>query len=285
MRSILRQKFRFVGVDGGDMVRQRSIMTNLPFIQSRVLSAAGTAHGFFGREGGVSKGIYASLNAGPGSNDDVADVAENRRRIAAALAVAPENLLSVYQVHSAKAEIVSAPFLGAYGDRPRADAMATKAPNLALSILTADCGPILLADPKAGVIGAAHAGWKGALGGVIDAVLEAMASLGANPADISAAIGPCIAQASYEVGPEFFDAFTAPDAGNERFFKGGQGDRLHFDLKGYCAARLALAGVRTVDILPLDTCANEAAYFSNRRAVKRQEGDYGRNLSAIVLRA
>lgn len=260
-------------------------MSNLPFIQSRALSASGAAHGFFGRVGGVSSGIYASLNAGPGSKDDAADVAENRRRIAAALAVSPENLLSVYQVHSARAEIVSEPFRGAYADRPQADAMATKTPGLALSILTADCGPILLSDPKAGVIGAAHAGWKGALGGVIEAALEAMQSLGANPADVSAAIGPCIAQASYEVGPEFFAAFTAPDAGNERFFKGGQGDRPHFDLKGYCAMRLALAGVRTVDILPQDTCANEADYFSNRRAVKRQEGDYGRNISAIVLRA
>jgi len=260
-------------------------MSNLPCIQSRVLSAAGAAHGFFGRVGGVSRGIYASLNAGPGSNDDPADVAENRRRIAAALAVAPENLLSVYQEHSAKAEIVSGPFAGDYADRPQADAMATKIPGLALSILTADCGPILLTDPRAGVIGAAHAGWKGALGGVIEAALEAMKSLGADPANVSAAIGPCIAQASYEVGPEFFGAFTAPDAENERFFKGGQGDRLHFDLKGYCASRLALAGVRTVDILPQDTCAEEVDYFSNRRAVKRQEGDYGRNLSAIVLRA
>ena len=255
-----------------------------PFIQSRMLLAAGGAHAFFGRAGGISKGIYASLNAGPGSRDDQADVAENRRRIAAALEVAPENLLSVYQVHSARAEIVTGPFAGAYADRPQADAMATKTPGLALSILTADCGPILLADQEAGVIGAAHAGWKGALGGVIEAVLDAMHSLGASVENISAAIGPCIAQASYEIGPEFFAAFTAPDAENERFFKGGQGDRLHFDLKGYCAARLSRAGVRTVDILPQDTCAEEESYFSNRRAVKRQEGDYGRNLSAIVLR-
>ncbi len=259
-------------------------MSHPPFIQSRALNLPGIAHGFFGREGGVSKGIYASLNAGPGSKDDPDDVAENRRRIARALEIAPEHLLSVYQVHSARAEIVSEPFRGAYADRPQADAMATKVPGLALSILTADCGPILLSDPKAGVIGAAHAGWKGALGGVLEAALEAMASLGANPADVSAAIGPCIAQASYEVGPEFFAAFTAPDSDNERFFKAGQGDRLHFDLKGYCAARLSAAGVRTVDILPQDTCAEAAAYFSNRRAVKRQEGDYGRNLSAIVLR-
>jgi YfiH family protein len=259
-------------------------MSNLSFIQSRVLSVAGAAHGFFGRNGGVSRGIYASLNAGPGSKDDAADVAENRRRIAAELAVAPENLLSVYQVHSARVEVVSGPFAGAYADRPQADAMATKVPGLALSILTADCGPILMTDPKPGVIGAVHAGWKGALGGVIEAALAAMKSLGADPANISAAIGPCIGQASYEVGPEFFGAFTLPDAENERFFKGGLGDRLHFDLKGYCASRLALAGVRTVDILPQDTCAEEADYFSNRRAVKRQEDDYGRNLSAIVLR-
>ena len=271
-------------VDRAALLRHRLLMNNPPFIQSRALLAAGAAHGFFGRKGGVSKGIYASLNAGPGSNDAADDVAENRRRIASALEVEPDNLLSVYQIHSAKVEIVSEAFCGAYADRPRADAMATKVPGLALSILTADCGPILLTDPKADVIGAAHAGWKGALGGVIEAVLDAMISLGADASNIRAAIGPCIAQASYEVGPEFFTAFTAPDAENERFFKGGQGDRLHFDLKGYCALRLSLAGVRAVDILPQDTCAEAAVYFSNRRAVKRLEGDYGRNLSAIVLR-
>ncbi len=259
-------------------------MSHPPFIQSRALKLPGIAHGFFGRVGGASKGIYASLNAGPGSKDDPADVAENRRRIASALEIAPEHLLSVYQVHSAKAEIVSQAFAGAYADRPQADAMATRVPGLALSILTADCGPILLSDSEAGVIGAAHAGWKGAVGGVIEAALTAMKSLGADEARIVAAIGPCIAQASYEVGPEFLATFAADDAENERFFKAGQGDRLHFDLKGYCAARLSRAGVRTVDILPQDTCAEEAAYFSNRRAVKRQEGDYGRNLSAIVLR-
>lgn len=258
-------------------------MTSPPFIESKLLRTPGVAHAFFGREGGASDGIYSSLNAGPGSKDNPDRVAENRSRIAATLDLTPDRLLSVYQVHSAKAVVVSEPFAGRYEDRPQADAMATNISGLALSILTADCGPILLADPEAKVIGAAHAGWKGALGGVLESALDAMVSLGAQKSRILAAVGPCIAQASYEVGPEFLLQFTAADRENERFFKGGQGDRLHFDLKGYCAARLQSAGVGRIDILPQDTCAMENAYFSNRRAVKRQEGDYGRNLSAIVL--
>jgi YfiH family protein len=161
--------------------------------------------------------------------------------------------------------------------------MATATPGVALTILTADCGPVLLADPHAKVIAAAHAGWKGALTGILEAALEAMAGLGADPKRVTAAIGPSIAQASYEVGPEFLARFVAADPENERFFKGGRADRLHFDLKGYCAARLQAAGVGRVDILPDDTCAEAEAYFSNRRAVKRGEGDYGRNLSAILL--
>jgi polyphenol oxidase len=259
-------------------------MIEPPFVQSKALQLPGIAHAFFGREGGASGGIYSSLNAGPGSKDDPEAVAENRRRIAAALGVTPEKLLSLYQIHSAKAVTADAPFVVAHNDdRPQADALASATPGLALTILTADCGPILLADTEAKVIGAAHAGWKGALGGVLEAAIQAMADLGAQKSRIVAAVGPCIEQASYEVGQEFLASFSSADAENERFFKGGQGDRLHFDLKGYCAARLSAAGVHRVDILPQDTCAEENAYFSNRRAVKRQEGDYGRNLSAIVL--
>ncbi|MET0546053.1 MAG: peptidoglycan editing factor PgeF [Caulobacterales bacterium] len=270
-------------VDRRAALRHPSDMDHPPFIQSNLLQVPSIRHGFFGRQGGASKSIYASLNAGPGSRDAPDAVAENRRRIAAALELSPDRLLSVYQVHSAKAVIAIEPFAGRYEDRPQADAMASNVPDLALSILTADCGPILLADTEAKVIGAAHAGWKGAVGGVLEAAIGAMLELGAQKPRIVAAIGPCIAQASYEVGPEFLAQFTDADEENERFFKGGQGDRLHFDLKGYCAARLQTAGLARVDILPQDTCAEEKSYFSNRRAVKRQEGDYGRNLSAVVL--
>ena len=244
---------------------------------------AAIKHGFFTRNGGVSEGIYASLNAGTGSNDDPAHVAENRARIAAWFALAPERLTGVHQVHSAQAVFVEDPW---QAERPEADALVTKTPNLALSILTADCAPVLFADQSAGVIAAAHAGWKGALHGVLENTLDLMVEHGATRENISAAIGPCIQQASYEVGPEFRDAF-----GDERFFKSGQksdqksgqSDRLHFDLSGYCAYRLKQAGAPRVEILPDDTCADEARYFSNRRRNQRGEPDYGRNLSAIML--
>ena len=228
----------------------------------------------------MSAGIYDSLNAGAGSGDDAGKVAENRARIAAAIgAENQEHLLSCHQHHSADALLVCAPF----SERPKGDAMVTKTPGLALSILTADCVPILFADPDAGIVGAAHAGWKGALGGIIDATVEAMAELGADTGRTVSAIGPAIAQASYEVGPEFRDRFADDNPANDRFFLAGQGDRLQFDLPGYVHARLVQAGISSIDLVGHDTCAREADYFSNRRRNHRGEPDYGRNASVIML--
>jgi polyphenol oxidase len=250
-------------------------------VQSAMLAQlTGIAHGFYGRTGGVSTGIYESLNAGPGSADDAANVAENRARIAADLGVTPDRLMSAYQVHSADALMVDKPFSG---DRPQVDALVTRCPSLATTVLTADCAPILLADPSARIVAAAHAGWKGALGGIIEATLDKMCKLGANKSRIVAAIGPCIAQASYEVGPEFVATFTQIDSENERFFIPGTGDRALFDLKRFCAARLRAAGLGAVDVLPHDTYGLESDYFSNRRRNQRGEPDYGRNLSAIRI--
>ena len=239
---------------------------------------AGVRHAFFGRKGGVSIGIYASLNAGTGSNDDPELVKENRRRIASAFGIEPTHLVGVHQVHSPNAVFIDAPW---NGERPHADALVTTTPGLALSILTADCAPVLLADQQAGVIGAAHAGWKGAIGGVLEATVALMRERGAR--DITAAIGPCINQPSYEVGPEFEARFVDSDSANARFFALGKGDRRHFDLPEFCAHRLAAAGIEHVDILPLDTCAVEDRFHSNRRAVLQKLGDYGRNCAAIAL--
>ena len=236
-------------------------------------------HAFFGRQGGVSHGVYASLNAGTGSKDDPEAEKENRRRIAAAFGVDPTHLVGVHQVHSPHAVFIDAPWSG---ERPHADALVTTTPGLALSILTADCAPVLLADKQAGVIGAAHAGWKGAIGGGLEATVALMRERGAR--DISAAIGPCIHQASYEVGPDFEARFVDGDGANARFFELGKGDRRHFDLPGFCASRLEAAGIKHIDILPLDTCALEDRFHSNRRAVLQKAGDYGRNCAAIALR-
>lgn len=237
---------------------------------------AGVRHGFFGREGGVSTGIYSSLNAGSGSNDDPDSVRENRARIARAFGA--ESIIGVHQVHSPNVVTIDAPFAG---ERPHADALVTTTPNLVLAILTADCAPVLLADTENGIIGAAHAGWKGALGGVLEATIAAMRARGAHT--IAAAIGPCIHQASYEVGPEFEAAFTAKDAKHSQFFVSAEGDRRRFDLPGFCASRLAHSGVARVEILPHDTYPDAARLFSNRRAFHNKEGDYGRNCSAIAL--
>lgn len=239
---------------------------------------AGVRHGFFGRQGGVSTGIYASLNAGTGSNDDPDAVSENRRRIAAGFGLSRERLIGVHQVHSPDAVCVDAPWPGV---RPQADALVTATPGLILSVLTADCAPVLLADAKAGVIGAAHAGWKGALGGVIENTVAAMRDLGAR--DIAAAIGPCIHQASYEVGPEFEAGFLAAHPDYERFFVAGNGDRRRFDLPGFCTGRLSACGVAHVEIVPLDTYAHPAALHSHRRSVHGRLGDYGRNCAAVAL--
>ena len=259
-----------------------------PPIPRRVLSAsapphwtaetlAGVRHGFFGRQGGVSQGIYASLNAGTGSNDDPAAVTRNRARIAAAFGAPAEKLIGVHQVHSAIAVLTTAP----YARRPQADALVTATPGLVLSVLTADCTPVLLADPEAGVIGAAHAGWRGALGGILDAVVAAMRASGATR--IAAAIGPCIHQASYEVGPEFEAAFRDVDRTYSRFFAPGCADRRQFDLPAFCAHRLATLGVIEMETLPLDTYAEPERLFSHRRSVREKAGDYGRNCAAISL--
>lgn len=236
---------------------------------------AGVRHGFFGREGGVSTGVYAALNAGTGSNDDPVAVAENRRRIAASFG--GEHLIGVHQVHSPHAVFVRAPWSG---ERPHADALVTTTPGLVISILTADCAPVLFADASAGVVGAAHAGWRGALGGVLDATVALMREHGAT--HIAAAIGPCIHQASYEVGPEFEARFAAADSAFASFFVSGEGDRRLFDLPGFCAARLEALGV-AVDVAPLDTYAHPALLHSHRRCVREKAGDYGRNCAAIAL--
>jgi hypothetical protein len=253
----------------------------LTIVQSTMLAQlGGVDHAFFGRQGGMSEGIYASLNAGPGSDDDPAAVLANRKRISARLAVTPDRLLSAHQVHSAEAAVVDGPF---DGPRPQVDGLVTRCPSLAVTVLTADCAPILFADPTARVVAAAHAGWKGALTGVLEATLARMVRLGASKTRLIAAVGPCIAQESYEVGPEFRDRFLAADPDNARFFTDGAGDRAHFDLKRYCASRLRAAGVGAVDVLPHDTCALAGDYFSNRRRTLAGEPDYGRNLSAIRL--
>ncbi len=249
-----------------------------PYETAPALAAAtGLRHGFFGRQGGVSPGIYSSLNAGEGSDDTPGNVAENRARIAAALGAS--HLLSCYQVHSPRVVSVTDPWT----ERPEADAMVTDRAGLGLCILSADCTPVLFADAEAGIIGAAHAGWKGALAGVLLRTVEAMEALGADRARIRAAIGPTIQQPSYEVGPEFRCSFIGQDPANAALFRGGKGDRVHFDLPGFCLGQLSAAGLAHVDNLGHDTCAMETTYFSNRRRNRRGEPDYGRNASVILL--
>jgi len=236
---------------------------------------AGVKHGFFGREGGVSAGIYSSLNAGTGSNDDPEAVSENRARIAAAFGA--ENLIGVHQVHSPDAVFVSAPWAG---ERPHADALVTTTPGLVISVLTADCAPVLFADAAAGVVAAAHAGWKGAIGGVLEATVSLMRHHGAR--DIRAAIGPTIHQASYEVGPEFEAKFRDANAAYGAFFAPGGNGKAHFDLPAFCAARLAALGIEA-EISPHDTYVDPARWHSARRAGHQGDPDYGRNCAAIAL--
>lgn len=244
----------------------------------RAALLGGIPHGFLGRQGGVSSGVYASLNVGLGSNDDPALIAENRRR--AAEAVLPgAALASCYQVHSADCVTVSAPLPD--DARPHADALVTDRPGILLGILTADCGPVLFADREAGVIGAAHAGWKGAVGGVTDATIAAMEALGARRERIAAAVGPCIAQPSYEVDSNFRTRFSDEDAAF--FAPGRDADHWQFDLAGYIGARLRKAGVGRVELLGLDTYADEARFFSYRRSTHAQEADGGRQISLIGL--
>jgi polyphenol oxidase len=237
-------------------------------------------HGWFGREGGVSTGIYATLNAGPGSNDAPKAVAENRRRIAAHFAQPPERLLSAHQVHSPLAAIVDGPWTG---PRPQVDALVTAAPGVVVTVLTADCAPVLLADPKAKVIAAAHAGWKGAISGVLQETVRTMQTLGADPARIVAVVGPTIQQSSYEVGPEFLDRFLAADPANARYFQMGREDRQKFDLPAYCVTQLQQAGVNGTVTLPHDTYAGPEQWHSHRRSVHESLSDYGRNCAAIMI--
>ncbi len=244
----------------------------------RAAALSGVPHGFLGRQGGVSQGAMAGLNVGIGSEDDPAAVEENRRR--ATEAVLPGGaLVTCYQIHSADCVTVSAPL----AERPRADALVTNRPGLALGVLTADCAPVLLADAEAGVVGAAHAGWKGAIGGVTDATIAAMEALGARRDRIAAAIGPCIARTSYEVDAAFRRRFEEDDPSNERFFADSRDGHAQFDLEGYVMQRLALAGVRRIEALGFDTYADEARFYSYRRATHRGEPGYGRQIAIIGL--
>jgi hypothetical protein len=239
-------------------------------------------HAFFTRQGGVSEGLYASLNCGYGSGDDRAKVKENRRRALAMLALPEEALATAYQVHSPEVIEVTEPW--PLDARPKVDAMVTTRPGVALGIGTADCAPVLLADPEAGVIGAAHAGWRGAVNGVLEATVRRMSELGADLRRIRAAIGPCIAQASYEVGPEFPQPFLQQDPENRRFFiSSKRAGHLMFDLPGYVVSRLQRIGLAAVGHTGHDTCAEANLFFSYRRTTLAGEKDYGRGLSVIAL--
>ena len=249
-----------------------------PHVEAPNLSPLpGIRHGFFGRQGGVSTGIYTSLNVGIGSDDAPENIAANRERVRVAMQA--DALLSCYQIHSADVVHVTE----AWDARPKADAMVTTQKGMGLCILTADCTPVLFADIEAGIIGAAHAGWKGAIGGVLDATVAAMTDLGAKADRITAAIGPTIQQASYEVGPEFRETFLAQSPESAALFVQGNSDRYHFDLPGYCHQRLKKLGLQDIHNTGLDTCALEDSYFSNRRRNHRGEPDYGRNASVILL--
>jgi YfiH family protein len=250
-------------------------------IAADALRLDGLTHGFFTREGGHSTGLFASLNCGMGSGDDRDTVTRNRTIVAERLGVAPDHLLSAYQVHSAEAAVVTGPW---HGERPKVDGLVTRTPGVALGVLTADCGPVLFADPQARVIGAAHAGWKGALTGVTTATLQAMEGQGAKRSRIIAVIGPMISQAAYEVGPEFPARFTEADPANARYFSpSSRPGHSMFDLPLYLADRLTAEGVGRVVNLSLCTFSDEWRFFSYRRATHRNEKDYGRLISAIAL--
>jgi YfiH family protein len=251
-------------------------------LQARSLSALpGIRHGFFTRQGGVSEGIYAGLNGGVGSRDNPAHVAENRARMAAALSVSRDRFLTAYQVHSPDVLVAEKPWPD--DARPRADAIVTREPGLAIGISTADCGPVLFADPDARVVGGAHAGWRGALGGVLEATIAAMEKLGAARERIVAAAGPMIRQPNYEVGPELAEKFLAADPDNSRFFVPGRPGHSMFDLPGYIVARLARAGLKQIEDLAFCTYADPERFFSYRRATHRAEANYGRHINAIAL--
>jgi YfiH family protein len=252
-------------------------------LESLLLSSVpGIRHAFFTRAGGVSSGIYAGLNGGIGSNDEPDKVQENRRRMAAALDVAPDRLMTLYQVHSPDVVVVDQPW--DIAARPKADAMVTKTPGVALGVTTADCGPVLFVDPKAKVIGAAHAGWKGALTGVLERTLEAMETQGASRGDVVVAMGPMIRQRNYEVGFEFVARFEQENPDNAQFFaSASRHGHAMFDLAGFIRARLQQAGVLMIDDVDLCTYADEDSFYSFRRSTHRKEPDYGRHVHAIVL--
>ncbi len=252
-------------------------------VTSETLSSlAGIRHGFATRNGGVSNGLYTTLNCGLGSDDNQDNVAENRSRVAKRLGVAPEALVSPHQIHSADVVVAHTPW--APGDGPKADGVVTAIPGLAIAISTADCVPVLLADPRAKVVGAVHAGWRGALSGVLEATLSTMEALGADRNRISAVIGPAISQAAYEVGEEFEARFLASDEANVRFFeRSSQDSRPFFNLTGYIAARLQAAGARDAEDLQLCTYRDKQRFFSYRRSCHNDEADYGRQISAILI--
>jgi hypothetical protein len=251
-------------------------------VAADTLTLAGVRHAFFTRQGGVSGGLYASLNGGIGSNDGAANVAENRARMAAAVGVEPDRFITAYQIHSPHVVVAEAPWTPQA--RPRADAIVTRTPALAIGVTTADCGPVLLAEPRARVIAAAHAGWRGALDGVVEATVDAMEQLGAARSEIRAALGPMIRQANYEVGADLMARFSAADPASHRFFApAARQGHARFDLPGYIAARLARAGVAHIEDLGLCTYADPTLFFSYRRATHRGEGDYGRHVSTIAL--
>jgi YfiH family protein len=236
-------------------------------------------HGFFTRRGGASSGVFAGLNCGTGSTDQSDMVEINRARVADAMNITVDHLAGVHQVHSADVVRIADPI----GEKQRADALVTATPGLALTVLTADCQPVLFLDLQANVIGAAHAGWKGALDGVLEATLDAMEAIGADRAKTTAVIGPSISQSSYEVGPEFLDAFLDNDPENARFFANGSGDRMQFDLPGFGLHRLRAAGIGQAEWIRHCTYCDSERFYSYRRSVHAQEADYGRQISAIAL--
>lgn len=254
-----------------------------PYLVSPLLDGAGVSHGFFSRDGGVSKPPYASLNTGPGSGDQPEDIAENRRRCAMALGVAPHRLMTAYQVHSPDVRVVEAPW--ANGPE-QVDALVTKTPGLALGALAADCMPFLFAEPDAGIVAAAHAGWRGALAGVLENTVAEIVKLGGEPNKIVAALGPCLRQPNFEVGLDLLETFTAKHPEAERFFAPGlTSDKRQLDLAGFGRWRLQSAGVTQLDDIGLCTLAEPDRFFSYRAMGRRGEADYGRNLSAIALKA
>jgi YfiH family protein len=252
------------------------------FCSTALQSQDGVRHGFFTRQGGVSTGLYSSLNCGLGSKDDPESVAENRARVAEMLGTGPDRLLTLFQVHSAKAVVAKKPWIA--DGAPEADAVVTNVPGLAIGVLTADCAPVLFCDAEARVIGAAHAGWRGALSGIVESTVEAMVGLGARPGRIAATIGPAISQKAYEVGTEYVESFLAEDKEAGPFFANDpDSGEPHFDLTGYVAERLAKAGVSAITDLELCTYCDETRLFSYRRSQHHGEPDYGRQISAILL--